>query len=116
MVRGVDPVIAAAPVVTVPATTFFRACTPHRLRVYNKSAFDGGWTGQRGGRFNSPGSDPTLYLAGCQTVATFETEQEAMLNNLVAPTPAPLVGVATVIRNARVVALTDGLGRPQPGA
>ena len=38
-----------------------------------------------------------------------------MLNNLLAPTPAPLVVVATVIRNARVVDLTDGLVRRHVG-
>ncbi len=100
--------IDASTLTPLPAEPYYRSvdlAVPAQLGVH---ILDGAHAGRRGGRFNSPGNGPTCYLAGTQTLAAFECEQEAMILGL--PTPRnPRVTFAATVSGVQVLDLTNAL-------
>jgi RES domain-containing protein len=71
------------------------------------SALDGTHSGKIGGRYNPPGSEPTLYLARSYTLASLECEQEQLMVGMTSGPVGPRVVFSVRIRNAHVLDLRN---------
>jgi len=100
--------ITAATLTPLPDEPWYRSVDLAVVVNLGVHVLDGTHTGTTGGRFNSPGSKPTCYLAGTQTLAAFECEQAAMILGLTKPR-SPRVTFAISVSGAQVLDLTKAL-------
>jgi len=102
--------ITAATLTPLPDEPWYRSVDLAVVVNLGVHVLDGTHTGKTGGRFNSPASKPTCYLAGTQTLAAFECEQAAMILGLTKPR-SPRVTFAISVAGAQVLDLTNALVR-----
>ncbi|MEM7159630.1 MAG: RES family NAD+ phosphorylase [Myxococcota bacterium] len=100
--------LARVPLLEVQGTeTYYRSVLVTALMQIERAKFlSGEHAGTLGGRYNSPGSAPTLYLAGSQTLASFEVEQDLLLAGLIQGTPTRLMCGVEVV-GAKLLDLTN---------
>jgi RES domain-containing protein len=103
-----DFAIRAASLTPAPSRPFYRSADLVVVANLGVNVLDGSHAGRTGGRYNSPGSPPTDYFAGTQTLAAFECEQQTMVLNLPAPRN-PRVTFAVAVDGAHVLDLTSAL-------
>lgn len=101
--------VAAAKPSPLPPNAFYRSVTLNVLATLGVHPLDGRHSGTTGGRYNRPGADPTCYLAGCQTIATFECEQDQLVLRLPTFPLEPRIIFAVIVAGARVLDLTQAL-------
>jgi RES domain-containing protein len=109
---GVD----AAQLSHLAVPVFYRSVSLRVMAKLSVHPLDGMHAGRAGGRYNPPRSEPTLYLAGTQTLAVFECEHEALALALPSAPLEPRVTFAVSVENARVLDLTQELVRVGIGA
>jgi RES domain-containing protein len=88
--------------------TFYRSVSLAVLITYKTARFlSGEHSGLSGGRYNSPGQQPTLYLSGSQTLASLESEQGALSSGVHLDFPTPRIIGAVKVIGAQVLDLTN---------
>jgi RES domain-containing protein len=105
---ALDFAIRAATLTPLPSDLFYRSVDLVVAANLGIHVLDGSHAGRTGGRYNSPLSPPTNYLAGTQTLAAFECEQRALILNHPAPR-SPRVSFAVTVLGAQVLDLTSAL-------
>jgi len=106
-----DPtVIPTVPLQRLRDDTFYRSASLAALIAYKSARFlSGEHSGLSGGRFNSPGQKPTLYLSGSQTLASLESEQATLASGVHLDFPAPRIVGAVRVIGAQILDLTNPL-------
>jgi RES domain-containing protein len=104
-----DPTaISTVPLRPVQRETYYRSVSVQALVDYKAAKFlSGEHSGKAGGRYNSPGQDPTLYLSGSQTLASLEAEQAMFYIGLATVFPGPRLVSAVRVEDANVLDLTS---------
>src|SRR5262245_30424376 len=88
--------------------TYYRSVSIDALITYKSATFlSGEHAGLSGGRFNSPGREPILYVSGSQTLASLESEQDALAMGVHGVFPAPRIVGAVSVTGAQVLNLTN---------
>lgn len=96
--------------------SFYRSVGVTYLRRIKSAKFlDGQHSGRVGHRYNTPGSEPTLYLASSQTLATVEVEQDALITGTAMAAPQPRIVAAVKVSGAKVFDLTNPVVREALG-
>ena len=92
--------VAAAQPSPAPAAAFYRSVELQLVATLGVHPLNGAHAGTAGGRYHRQGSAPICYLAGTQTLATFECEHEAMVLRLPrAPTRSRRASVTLTIHD-----------------
>ncbi len=104
-----DAAIQAATLTPLRDEAFYRSIDLHVVANLGVDVLDGTRAGRTGGRYNPPGSPPTCYLAGSQTLAAFECEQRSMILGIVSAPQNPRVTFAATVSNALVLDLTSAI-------
>jgi RES domain-containing protein len=100
----------------VSAGLFFRSINYLFLNGSASNVLSGVHAGTTGGRFNPPRSGPTCYLAGTQTNAAFEVEQEQLLLALArTPNPAPRITFGVTVDQVVLLDLVNPMMRSYLG-
>jgi len=109
---AVDPKVLEFAIKSVPIATvlgtFYRSVDLRVVAILGTDVLSGAHAGKTGGRFNEPGSPPTSYFAGSQTLASLECEQDLLLLAIPPPTNPRLV-VAMVVKDLNILDLTNSL-------
>ncbi|MGA2451253.1 MAG: RES family NAD+ phosphorylase [Polyangiaceae bacterium] len=92
-----------------PAAAFYRSVSLKVIINIGAHPLDGAHAGASGGRYHRAGGAPICYLAGTQTLATFECEHEAMVLHLPSKPLDPRITFAVTVDNARILDLTNPL-------
>jgi RES domain-containing protein len=101
--------VEAAPATPLLAEPYYRSVDLHVVANLGVRLLDGSRSGKNGTRYNGPGGTPICYLAGSQTLAAFECEQEALILRLHRWPRNPRVTFAATISGATILDLTTQL-------
>jgi RES domain-containing protein len=101
--------ILAAVATPLRPDPFYRSVDFTAVANLGVRILDGSRAGLNGGRYNAPGSQPTAYFAGTQTLAAFECEQEALVLGTHLTARNPRLTVAVSVGKAVVLDLTKQL-------
>jgi hypothetical protein len=101
--------IQAAQTIALPDEPFYRSVDLVVVANSGVHVLDGSHSGFTGARYHPPGSEPTAYFAGSQTLAAFECEQEQLILGVHRGARNPRVTFAITATNAVVPDLTKQL-------
>jgi RES domain-containing protein len=107
MPSKLQDLVKAVVLTRLPRTRYYRSVDLRLMVDLGVKLLDGTYTGCTGGRYNKPGSDPTCYLAGSETLAAWECEHEAMALGLRTVKRNPRVTCGVEIKGVQVLDLTN---------